>query len=547
MAQRIGGQPRGVLDVHMRGGWPERAAVAGLLAVMALQLVHGLRSDGLTNDEVIYIASGWRQLALGDHRLNPTHPPLASDLVALGLLGLRPRTPAFEHGADPLAYSYRFVHVENDARAMIVRARTPVVLLALALALLCWAWAREVGGRAAGLMALALVAFHPTLLAHGHLATTDLAAAFAMLAAAWCFWRWWRRPRAPWALATAVALGAAVGTRLTAWILAPCLAAMVLMRLFRAPAAARPRVAREALVLAALLMAVVPLTIWAAYGFQAAPDHLLPAPYVEGVRFQALHNRRGHLAYLLGETSRRGWPHYFAAAFAVKSTPGFLAALVLAALGWRRGSQGKGDAALLWLLPAALTLVAVSAGRIQIGERYLLPVHAFLILLMAAGLARWTRGRWRSRAGLAAGGAILLHAVSGLAAGRGGHLAYFNVLAGGTRGGHRVLLDSNLDWGQDLPRLAEWMRVRGVPSVQLAYMGADDPGRFGIAREDLPGRSLHDPRPARRPLTGTVVVSPNLLFGLVPPVAAHYAPLRERPPDDRAGVFFVYHLDRPGP
>src|SRR6185503_8493410 len=37
-------------------------------------------------------------------------------------------------------------------------------------------------------------------------------------------------------------------------------------------------------------------------------------------------------------------------------------------------------------------------------------------------------------------------------------------------------------------------------------------------------------------------VSPNLLWSLVPRLDPVYAALRERPPDDRAGVFFVYRL-----
>ena len=86
------------------------------------------------------------------------------------------------------------------------------------------------------------------------------------------------------------------------------------------------------------------------------------------------------------------------------------------------------------------------------------------------------------------------------------------------------------------------MRREGVPRVQLAYQGADDPARFGIEREDLPGAH---PNPARRPavpFSGIVVVSPNLLHGLVPPLADQYAPLRQRRPDARAGVFLVYRL-----
>jgi hypothetical protein len=525
----------------MSGRGREWAAVAALLAAMALQLAHGLRADGLTNDEVLYIAAGWRHLARGDHRLNPTQPPLAADLAALGLLGLQPRTPEFAAGDDPLGYSYRFVHVANDARRVIPRARVPVVLATLLLALLCWWWAREACGVAAGLTALALVAFHPSLLAHGHLATTDVLATLAMVAASWCFWHWCRRPRLQWALATGLALGLGAATRLSVWILAPCLLVLALARVWRTAPEGRPRAWKETAFLAALVGALAMFVIWAAYGFHGGGT-LLPAQYLEGARFQAWHNRHGHLAYLLGERSRRGWPWYFAVALLVKSTPGFLLALGIAAAAWTRRHVAS-DAASHWLLPAAATFAAVSAGHIQIGERYLLPVHAYLVPPLACALAGWLeRGRARWAAVVIA---LALHAAAGLAGNRAGHIAYFNVLAGGTRGGHRVLLDSNLDWGQDLPRLQAWMRERGVASVQLAYMGADDPSRFGIAREDLPGQVLYPARPAARPLQGTVVVSPNLLFGLVPAVAPLYAPLRERPPDGRAGVFFVYKMGPP--
>ena len=132
----------------------------------------------------------------------------------------------------------------------------------------------------------------------------------------------------------------------------------------------------------------------------------------------------------------------------------------------------------------------------------------------------------------------LLHAAPTLAATPGGVLSHFNLLAGGRLGGHRVLVDSNLDWGRDLPRLAAWMRHERVASVQLAYQGADDPARFGIAHQDLPGQHLYPERPAARPFEGVVVVSPTLLFGF----NDRYAALRERPPDTRAGVFFVYRF-----
>lgn len=546
----------------MPGPWKERAAVAGLLLALFAQLAHGLRADGVTNDEVLYVAAGWRQLALGDYGLNTTHPPLAPDLAALGLVFLRPQVPPRAPGEDALASSYRFLHVANDAGAVIARARVPVVALTLLLALLCWWWARAAAGPAAGLLALALLAFHPTLLAHGHLATTDLPSTAAMVAASFLFHRWTQRPRAAWAAACAVALGLAAATRLTALALLPCFAVLALVRPFRAEGAARAAAWRETGVLAALGAVLLPLALWGAYGFHNPPPeeaegprrhvgglaaaaldtaarlHVAPAAYVEGVRFQIDHNRRGHLAYFRGELRRQGWLLYFPIAFLVKSTPGWLAALLLAALGARKT---RAPAEWHWLLPALVSFAAVALGHIQIGERYLLPVHVYLALWAATRLGPWL-GRARRTVAAAALAAVLgAHALPALAVLPRGHLAYFNFLAGGPAGGHRVLLDSNLDWGQDLPRLAAWMRAKGVASVHLAYMGADDPRRFGIAGDALPGANLYSHAPAV-PLTGTVVVSPNLLFGLVPSVAAVYAPLRDRAPDERAGVFFVYHL-----
>jgi hypothetical protein len=82
-----------------------------------------------------------------------------------------------------------------------------------------------------------------------------------------------------------------------------------------------------------------------------------------------------------------------------------------------------------------------------------------------------------------------------------------------------------------------------VGRVQLGYHGSDNPDRFGILREDLPGAHMYSDHPPEHPLEGTVVVSPNLVVGLFH--AANddfYAPLRARQPDDRAGVFLVYQF-----
>ena len=513
----------------------ETAAVAALLLALLCQLGLAVRRDGLTSDELLYVPAGYLHVARFDLSLDTTHPPLAPALAGLGLLGAGVVVPERAPGEETLSYCFRFLHRANAGRALWQRARVPAVVLTLALAAVLWAWARALYGTAAGLVALALAAFDPSLLAHGHLATTDLPATLAMVVAAWAYWRWSARPGPARALVLAAAVGAALSVRVTGGLVLPGFAALELWSWWRSTPEARTRRVRAALAAVGVALVVIPLVVVAAYGFH--PDGL--ARYADNVRFQLDHDRRGHLTYLMGEVSRRGWPSYFAIALGVKSTLGFLLGLALAAVALWRGTGDEPRVRAHWWLPALTVFAALSAGGIQIGERYLLPVHAFGILLIAsAAPALLASGGGRALLALVLAG----HVVPAALAAPHGYLPYFNALAGGPDGGHRVLLDSNLDWGQDLPRLADWMRREGVPEIALGYVGADDPDRLGIARRELPGRSLYASTGTEAPLTGTVVVSPALVYGLVPRYAAYYAPLRDRAPDARAGVFFVYRL-----
>jgi hypothetical protein len=535
----------------------EAVFLLAVLGALALQLAWGVASDGMTNDEALYLSAGYRQLALGDYRLSPTHPPLAQSLAGLGLLGLPLHVPPLVERQDPLAWCWQFVHEHNCAGSLLWRARVPPALLTLALAGLLVAWARAAAGPVAGITAAILAAFHPSLVAHGHLATTDAPAAALVVFAAWAFWRWLAAPGLGRSLLASFALGLAAATRITAWVVVPVFLAALLLAL-RDRESARP-LARAALRLLLVSAIVVPLVLWAAYGFHDTPwpedllrrpqidgmaaraldaieaTRLVPTAYLNSVRFQVEHNRRGQAAYLLGARSRTGWWYYMPVAFAVKNTPGFLLALPVALWAAVRTGRLRAPAMAYWLALALAAFGLASLSRVQIGERYLLAAYPFLILAIASA-APALADRHRGRLLLAVLG--LLHAAPTLAAAPGGVLSYFNVLAGGRLGGHRVLVDSNLDWGQDLPRLASWMKREGVASVQLAYLGVDDPARFGIAREDLPGDHLYPARPPARPFHGVVVVSPTLLFGR----GRYYAGLRGRTPDARAGVFFVYRF-----
>jgi tetratricopeptide (TPR) repeat protein len=70
------------------------------------------------------------------------------------------------------------------------------------------------------------------------------------------------------------------------------------------------------------------------------------------------------------------------------------------------------------------------------------------------------------------------------------YLAFFNVACGGPRGGFRLLADSNLDWGQDLPLLARWQREHPGNRLYLSYPQTVDPAAYGIHFAALPNNSI---------------------------------------------------------
>lgn len=153
------------------------------------------------------------------------------------------------------------------------------------------------------------------------------------------------------------------------------------------------------------------------------------------------------------------------------------------------------------LLLAVAVLVVAIPGRINIGTRHVLPV--FAVLAMGAGIA--LVGSWRTAASHpAVRGSVALAALAGLwstARVHPDYLAYFNELGGPHP--ERIVVDSDLDWGQDLKRLADTLNARGIDTVTLAYFGSAFPERYGIRFRDAR-------RAAADTLTGWLAISQTL-------------------------------------
>jgi len=108
--------------------------------------------------------------------------------------------------------------------------------------------------------------------------------------------------------------------------------------------------------------------------------------------------------------------------------------------------------------------------HINIGIRHILPVFPFLCVaaggLFATLSERRSKFRWLPVGlGVWQAGASLAFASD--------PLEYFNVLAGGPKNGWRYLADSNVDFGQQFQRLAEYIKMNNLSNPNLYVVGTE--------------------------------------------------------------------------
>lgn len=526
-------------------------------------------------DEQNHLARGLAFLHSGDPRLSLEHPPLVNSLSALPLLTLPTLhipfdDPSWVDLAPAGAYWYFFAdkllwQANQDVTRMIFLARLPIIFLTIGLALLGYRFARALWGRTAVPFALFLFLFEPNLLAHGRLTTTDLGGTFFNLLAFYLVWQLWQTPQWHWPrwAWTAVGLGLSFSSKLSTLSFVPILGLLAILPLYPTspPAPYWQAVARR---LAQLISAgcLALLVTWACFGFEwgvfrFASDRLAflnsysgPMPTFWAGIDQILNvSRDGRSTFLLGQFSNNGFWHYFPVAFLVKTPLAILLSFPIALLaGWRRPA---GRTAVLFLcLPACLYFGISIWSGVNIGYRHLLPMLPFLLLLIV-GLVGHGRGRFL----LAVFTAVLL--LETLTA-HPHYLSFFNQAAGGPANGHTLLIDSNIDWGQDLRRLKTWMDAQGVDTINLGWFGTARPDYYGIHYQPLPGLGgvgqpaffdawWQQPPPFNptQPEPGLYAISATSLqeFPLQDDEKLVYAWFRQRPPDARIGYsIFIYEV-----
>jgi hypothetical protein len=535
----------------LSGGYPSwkqnsavrRLCLAALFVVFLGRIVLTYPVFNDTFDESLHIAAGLEVWERHRYTLESQHPPLGRIAVAAlpyFLGGLRLNAADDLWGGGMWSESGEAFYWRT-----LALARAGNLLFAALLFLFVYLWSARLWGPWAGVVSCAVAACCPTILGHASLATLDAGAAAGVLMASYFFWRWAEAPGWRWCLLSAFAFAVAVLTKLSALFFLPPIALVY----FAIARWRRPRAGRAAAAAArgAVFAGTAAVLIWAGYLFESGvlvppghgyysrfdrggensvpnllvrtlgPLHLPAHRLVQGIIEVLSHNEEGQRAYLLGRTAQHGWWYYFPAAVAVKST---LPLLLLAAWGvWLRPRQSWGP-----LVVIAIVMMLAMRSNLNFGIRHVLAIYPMLAILAGGAVAGGRR--------MATVAAVLLlswHAAESVAA-HPDYLAYFNQLARGRE--ERVLLDSNLDWGQDLGRLARHLREHQIDYVHLSYFGRAEPATLGIRATPLSGGE---------PVRDWVAVSVNNLTGLYND-PGEFAWLRGREPRAHIGKSIRLYL-----
>ena len=495
-----------------------------LTAIFVVECAWFIRTQSLTFDEPIHIAEGldaWR-----NHRFETwnDHPTLARLWCTLPLFG----NSAFRIDALQLVGpAGKISDIQPSAPAITWPARSMNVVFGIVLGWVIWGVVRRMFSVGAANFALALFVFSPSVIAHFSLATTDDAITLMVFAVA-AGLLWWRtRPTWPRSLGFGVLLGLLLLAKFSS---PPMFVIAVVWMLIVAPDAihASPLRWNWGKTRAAIIVAL--LVLWAGYFFHISHVQIrggeltatfpnrapfahkvnfrnvdmafaLPAgEYFEGLWRVSQANKIGHPAFFMGTVSQRGgFKLYYPATVLLKWPVVVLALFVAGAI--LLAARKVRVAAGIWVIfsfPVIYFLLAMFA-RFDIGDRHILPVYPFLLVVAAACWEASKQHRWGRGVVMAA---VLLLAIDSLR-GAPDYLAYFNIFVPRSQS-YRYLTDSSLDWGQGLLALKKYEDSHPTEEIWLAYFGSVDPKVYGIRAHVL--------RPGEK-VEGTVVVSATDLSG----------------------------------
>lgn len=544
--------------------------VAGALVFFILLSSAISLNKSNTWDESAHILTGYAYVKEGQDYIAPLHHPafgrLLTGVLPAIMLNLDFKTdvlPEHAPSSNFFPYSLKFLF-ENKAPAgkILFLSRFAVILTGALLGLYVFIWSSELWGAKGGFLSLFLYVLSPSILGHASLATTDMPiTAFFFITLYYSYRVAVAGPSFKSVIPAGIFYALALTSKHTALLGAPLILAAFALSVYNG---------KKKLLTAAgyfaLFVTLVYIGIWAVYGFRfksPSPHYMplfwdmvskgpfapvilrlgslkvLPEAYIYSLGGVLSGAESGRAAFLIGMYSSTGWWYYFIVAYLVK-TPVAELVFLASALIYSLTSGGARQKAFWMIIPAGLIFVMVSSGKVNIGLRHVMPAFPFMLTLVgyvpyikteSARIAKYVFFfflAWYAYAAVS----TYPH-----------QMAYFNETVGGPKNGYFYLVDSNLDWGQDLIGLKKYMDEKNIDTIKLAYFGLSNPKYYGIKYEYLPSNIIIGLSGVKRAenLNGYVAVSATILQGVYSPNNALSNFLKTQTPVDEVGYSILIY------
>ncbi len=276
----------------------------------------------------------------------------------------------------------------------------------------------------------------------------------------------------------------------------------------------------------------------------------IPIPaytYFKGAITLLLHNYNGHTAYLMGDYTDYGWWYYFPIAFLVKTPTALFVFLLLLLLTYSvyitRGKHYQPLRSIFFRIPLHIYVITITigiytafslAGNLNIGVRHIIPLYPFIYVSLGS-LAVSKFWAFKKIQAIIISMLVLYYLSSSILI-YPHFLAYFNDISGGPENGPSYLVDSNIDWGQDVKKLQKYLQKNNISYVCMSYFGQTKLEYYDIDFRYLP----QNPRIEEiKDLNCVVAISVTSLYSK----AGEFAWLKQYTPIEKIGYsIYLYDL-----
>lgn len=519
----------------------ELLIIIALISSMVVQELIGINYNSMIYDERCFVGAGRAIFETGNMRSIAlvNHPPLSYYIGSLLLMPLKIDDSIWQSDDCWEVGKNVVFHSGHNPNKILFLSRLPFVFLSIALALYVLKWASELYGKKSGLVALFLYSFNPSIIAYSGAMLTDFTVAMIIFISVYYFWKLVKEPSKKHLVLSGMFLGLALLSKTTAILLIFILFVLGIFAFYQKKYNLNIKILAKNLFIMLLISFVL---IFAFYGFQfeALSKSLPEGHYSEKARGElskfpyfskqllyfydnvplpasSYFGEIGNIIYLSTQQPTNGyvfgkvtkevlWYFVYVTFFLKTGIPvlifllflflfrrkipdmrvsGRMRKLAFARLATRTRSQLTADfftKACLWA-PIIVMFINFSVTNKMSGVKHLLPVYPFIFVLASNAInAKFKRQKFYSFIVLFL---LAYYAISAILIAP-HYLSYINELGLGPNNAHKIVVGSNIDLGQDLKGLKDYMEKNKLQKIKLSYFGSADPNDYGISYEYLP-------------------------------------------------------------